>query len=400
MTKKLTNKITKQITLILIFILLLSSISFASNVGIEGEVRSYLLGDFETGKILEEYNIDKPLEVASITKLMTYLVVMDEVSSGHISLKDAVYIDEEVANTGGSSFNLREGEIFPVETLLESLLIVSANDSAVALAKHAAGNTADFVNMMNEKANELNLKCTNYLNPTGFPEEYGQNMMSTRDIFVLSRYILENYPEILDITSKSCMDIENREFLNENTNPLLGEINGVDGLKTGFTNKAGNCLVSTANIVGGIDEGDLRFISITMGANTMEKRKELSKILLEYGISNYKNERIFSKDEAIDTLYFPKGRKTEVEVYPTLDGYMIVKAGDDIYNDIVYNEEVKLPLRAGDEVGRVILYNDDEILDEYPLEVREDVKKANFIIMIGRYLKQFIIFIGSLFTKR
>lgn len=390
------NKLQRQIAFIIAFILLFSSISFANDVGIEGEVRSYLLGDFETGKVLEGYNIDKPLEVASITKLMTYLVVMDEVSSGNISLDDLVYIDEEVASIRGSSFNLKEGEIFSVETLIESLLIVSANDSAVALAKHASGDTNNFVKMMNNKAKDLNLNATYYINPTGFPEEQGQNMMSTKDIFVLSKYIIEKYPQVLEITKMPCMDITDREFLNENTNPLLGEIYGVDGLKTGFTNKAGNCLVATANIVGSEDEKDLRFISITMGAKTMEKRKELSKTLLEHGISNYKNKRILNKDIPIDILKLSKGKKTEVDVYPSEDVYMIVKAGEDIYKDIQIDEEVKLPLKAGDQVGRVILYNDDEIIDEYPLEVREDVKKANFIIMIGRYLKQILIFIWEL----
>lgn len=390
------NKLQKQITLILIFILLFSSVTFADSVGIEGEVSSYLLGDFETGKILEEYNIDKPLEVASITKLMTYLVVMEEIQSGNISLDDLVYIDEEVSNIRGSSFNLKEGEIFSVETLIESLLIVSANDSAVALAKHVAGDTNSFVKMMNDKAKELKLNATYYLNPTGFPEEQGQNMMSTMDIFVLSKYILEKYPQVLDITRKPCMDITDREFINENTNPLLGEIYGVDGLKTGFTNKAGHCLVSTANIAGREEENDLRFIGIVMGAETMDKRKELGKVLLEYGISNYKNKRMLNKDIPVDVFNISNGRKTEVEVYPSEDVYKIVKAGENIYRDIEIDEEIKLPLKAGDEVGKVTLYNDDEIIDEYPLEVREAVKKANFIIMIGRYLKQFLIFIWEL----
>lgn len=390
------KKIQKQLIIIVVFLILFNSISIADNVGIEGEVSAYLLGDFKTGRVLEGYNIDKPLEVASITKLMTYLIVMDEVSNGEISLEDSVYIDEEVSKIKGSSFNLKEGEIFSVETLLESLLIVSANDSAVALAKHVAGDTNSFVKLMNEKAKELNLKSTYYINPTGLPEEQGQNMMSTKDIFILSRHILEKHPQILGITSKTCMDITDREFTNENTNPLLGEVNGVDGLKTGFTNKAGHCLVSTANIVGEGDEGDLRFISITMGAKTMEKRKELSKTLLEYGISNYKNKRMFNKDIPIDTLKFPNGKKTEVDVYPSDDVYTIVKAGEDIYRDIDLDKEIELPLKSGDKVGRITLYNNEKIIDEYPLVVKEEVKKANFIIRIGRLLEQFFTFIWQL----
>ena len=282
----------------MIFILSTSSVTFAENIGIENDVSAYLLGDFESGQIVEEYNIDVPLAIASITKLMTYTVVMDEIEKGNISMRDRVVIDKETEEISGSTFDLKEGEKFSVKTLLESALIVSANDSCVALAKYTAGDVSNFVNKMNEKAKEIGLKNTNYLNPSGLPEKYGQNTMSVRDIFKLSRYILEEYPEVLKITKKPRMsmgiglNIKDREFINKNTNPLLKEIDGVDGLKTGFTNEAGYCLVSTISVKGSPECEDSRLIGIVMGTESEERRNEISKNLLDYGISNYENKEI------------------------------------------------------------------------------------------------------------
>lgn len=382
----------KKIIFLLIFILAFSAVSFGQSVGIEGEVSAYLLGDFENGTILEEYNIDKPLEVASITKLMTYLVVMDEMGKGDRSLDDLVYIDKDVSEVKGSSFNLKEGEIFPISTLIESLLIVSANDSAHALAKYVAGDVNTFVNMMNDKAKEIGLLNTVYLNPTGLPEGNRQNMMSTRDIFTLSRHILKKYPEILQITKKPCMDIYDREFINENTNPLLGEINGVDGLKTGFTNKAGYCLVSTMDIVANdYDEKDFRVIGIVMGTKSEEKRRDISKEFLEYGISNYTNKCIFSQDVPLDTVEISNAKKERVEVYPEKDIYSIVKVGDNIREELILNENISLPVEKGESIGKLVVYDNEDTIGEYNVVVKEKIKKANIFLRIWRYIKQLLL---------
>ena len=270
------NRYIKAFILTIIFVFVANSFVFGS-IGIEDEVRAYLLGDFETGRILEGYNIDEAIEIASISKLMSYLIVMEHIERGKIRLEDQVYIDKDVTRIKGSSLKLEEGELFTIKELLEASLVVSANDATYALAKYVAGSEEEFVKMMNHKAQSLGFKTAYFINSTGLPEGNRQNKMSTVDIFNLSRYIINRFPEILSLTSIPYIQLEHRDYKEENTNPLLKEIRGVDGLKTGFTNKAGYCLVATINNKGdGIEKEDLRLISIVMGTQSYEKRKELS----------------------------------------------------------------------------------------------------------------------------
>ena len=180
------KKLAKIFVLFILLTLILSSTTFAT-VGIEDEVSAYLLGDYETGEILEEFNIYKPVQIASITKLMSYLIIMDEIQEGSISLDDVIYIDEDTTKIKGSSLNLEEGESFTVKELLDAVIVVSANDATYSLAKHVAGTEEDFVRMMNEKAKKIGLKSAIYFNSTGLPKGNNQNMMNSKDIFTLSR---------------------------------------------------------------------------------------------------------------------------------------------------------------------------------------------------------------------
>ncbi|MCG4585053.1 D-alanyl-D-alanine carboxypeptidase, partial [Anaerosalibacter bizertensis] len=389
------NIFKRQLFLVLILVLFTNSIAFAGKIGIEDGVSAYLLGDFEDGRIVEEYNIDTPLAIASITKLMTYTIVMDEIRNGNISMDDIITIDKEVEEVNGSTFELKEGEKFSVETLLESTLIVSANDSCVALAKHISGDVPSFVNKMNQKAEEIGLEHTRYLNPNGLPEKNGQNTMTVRDIFKLSRYIIKEYPEILEITKKDKIDIEDgirdEEFVNENTNPLLKEMNGVDGLKTGFTGEAGYCLVFTTKVKGQAKSEDFRLIGIVMGTKSEESRKNISKYLLEYGISNYKKREVLSKNIPVDIIHIPNANRLEVEVFPKENIRLLEKNNDNILQKIVIDNDIQLPLKKGDTIGKTILYseNSEKVLKEVELILGKNVKEANFITKTFRNLKGF-----------
>ena len=399
------NIFKRQLFLVLILVLFTNSIAFAGKIGIEDGVSAYLLGDFEDGRIVEEYNIDTPLAIASITKLMTYTIVMDEIRNGNISMDDIITIDKEVEEVNGSTFELKEGEKFSVETLLESVLIVSANDSCVALAKHISGDVPSFVNKMNQKAEEIGLEHTRYLNPNGLPEKNGQNTMTVRDIFKLSRYIIKEYPEILEITKKDKIDIEDgirdEEFVNENTNPLLKEMNGVDGLKTGFTGEAGYCLVSTVKVKGQAKGEDFRLIGIVMGTKSEEGRKNMSKYLLEYGISNYKKREVLSKNIPVDIIHIPNANRLEVEVFPKENIRLLEKNNDNILQKIVIDNDIQLPLKKGDTIGKTILYseNSEKVLKEVELILGKNVKEANFITKTFRNLKGFFKYIGIKFFK-
>lgn len=389
------KNLAKIFILFILLTLILSSTTFAT-IGIEDEVSAYLLGDYETGEILEEFNIYKPVEIASITKLMSYLIIMDEIQEGSISLDDVVYTDEDTTKIKGSSLNLEEGESFTVKELLDAVLVVSANDATYSLAKHVAGTEEAFVRMMNKKAKKIGLKSAIYFNSTGLPEGNNQNMMNPKDIFTLSRYIIHKYPEILSTATIPYIEIPSRGYKKENTNPLLNDIKGVDGLKTGFTNKAGYCLVSTVAI-DGIDEKDedFRLISIVMGTKSEEKRKELGKRLIQYGIDNYSKKTLTDKNMPIDTIYLPKSKDKEVNIYPERNFSLIVKNEDIVDMDIIIDENLKLPLKEMDKVGKVVLLKNHKILDEIDLIVHKTVKREGLFRAIVRNIEEFLSFILS-----
>lgn len=383
----------KNIRVIIIFFVIILAInsSAIANVGIEDQVTSYLLGDFETGEILESYNIDKPIEIASISKLMSYLITMKNIEKGLISLEEKVYIDKDITRIKGSSLNMEEGESFTVEELLRATLVVSANDATYALAKKVAGTEEAFVNLMNEQARILGLKDTVYYNSTGLPEDGFQNMMSTKDIFTLSKYIIDNYPEVLTITSTPYIELFNREYKKENTNPLLNEMEGIDGLKTGFTNKAGHCLVSTIMIKGdSIRYDDFRLIAIVMGTKGEEKRKELGKQLIQYGLDNYSKRILANKNTPVDIIYMPKSEDKEIEVYPLKNFSIILKDGEYIDDDKLIDDDLKLPLKRLDKVGNLVLTKNGKILEEIDLIVHKDIEKENVIKVFIRQIKDFI----------
>lgn len=366
----------------LLFILLLNNTVFAT-VGIEDEVSAYLLGDYETGEILEEYNVDQPVEVASITKLMSYLIIMDEVENRSISMEDMVYIDKDTTRIKGSSLNLEEGEFFLLEELLESVIVVSANDATYALSKHVGGTEEIFVEMMNKKAEQIGLKNSVFVNSTGLPQGEKQNIMSPIDIFTLSRYIINKYPEVVKISTIPYIEIASRNYRKKNTNPLLNEIEGIDGLKTGFTNKAGYCLVSTIGVNGtDIECEDFRLVSIVMGTESEAKRKELGKKLVEYGLDNYSKKILLDEDSPVDTIHLAKSRNKDIEVYPMRSFSTIVNNEDSIDIDTIIDEDLKFPLRQLDKIGKVLISKNDEVLEEIDLVVHADVKKQGIFMVI------------------
>lgn len=372
--------------------------SFAiATIGIEGEVSAYLVGDYETGEILEEYNIYKPVEIASITKLMSYIIIMEEIEKGLISLEDNVYIDQDVVEIKGASLKLEKGDIFTVEELLKASIVISANDATYALAKFVAGTEEAFVNRMNEKAKELQLPSGVFFNSTGLPEGDFQNMMNPLDIFNLSRYIINNYPEILSLTTIPYIEIPIREYKRENTNPLLGEIKGVDGLKTGFTNKAGYCLVSTVEKDKSTLNGEeFRLISIIMGTRSEDKRKEIGEKLVQYALDNYSKKVLLDPNRPTDIIYLSNSKEKEVEIYPKESFSTIIKNNANIDMDVLIDEELQLPLKAGEKVGTVVVIKDEEILKEIDLIVHEEIKKEGIFSFIIRIIKEFFQGLGAM----
>ncbi len=378
------------IILMIIIIITTSTIAY-SNIGIEENLRSYILADFETAEILEEHNIDEIVEIASISKLMSYLVIMDEISKGNISLEDIVIIDKDTTKIKGSSFNLKVGEKFTVRELLEASIIVSGNDATYALAKYVAGTEENFVRMMNVKAKEIGLENAVFYNSTGLPivEKDIQNKMTTREIFKLTQYIIKNYPGVLETAKIKSIEIVSRDYFQRNTNPLINEIKEVDGLKTGFTNKAGYCYVSTFNKIGMETETkDLRLIAIVMGAKNLEIRDAMAQILVEYGLNNYSHRIFLDEKIPLKTLEFPKGEVMEVEVFAEKNFSKLVKSDEDIVLNINIDENIPLPIAKNTKIGKATVEKDGEIIFQSDILIKENVNKAKWYVLVRRFFEK------------
>jgi len=368
----------------IIMVILLLTPTFSYGADLHENTRAVLLGEFESGEILYEYSIDTPVEVASLTKVMAYLVAMDQVSSGKVSLDDIVSISQKAAKTPGSSFKLKEGEELSLKVLLESIMIVSANDSCVAIAEHISGSEEEFVKLMNRKAKEIGLEKTQYYNSSGYPLKNDvENTMSTRDLFKLTRYVIDKYPQVLGITKVNKIFLDSRDYSGENTNPLLNLIKDVDGFKTGFTDKAGRCLITTIEVKENEkNKKPFRLIGIVMGTKSDEDRKDISKKLIEYGLDNYYYRQILDKNTAKKSINIVNAKKSNIEVFPKEDLYMLVKKGQPIQQSVVINEKIIAPIKAGTVVGKVTVINTKGQEQTVDLIVRENIQKKNVIDMI------------------
>jgi D-alanyl-D-alanine carboxypeptidase (penicillin-binding protein 5/6) len=369
---------------------MMSNIVVFGEININQNINAALLGDLETGEILYEYNIDEQLAIASISKLMTYLVMKDAIAKGEISLEDDVVISGHTAATEGSKFGLLSGETVKLDLLVKGMLVVSGNDCATAIAEHVGKTEDNFVKMMNEKAAEVGLLSASFVNPHGLPindEETGQNHMSASDIYKLARHILTKYPEITEVTKLSQLVVPERNFSKAATNPILGEVEGADGLKTGYTDKAGICLVSTIPVEG--KEQDFRLIGIIMGAQTHEERLDKTKTILDYGKDNFSFYKLTDTTQTIDEVYISNSKDGKVSVYPASDYKKIIENDDIIKTKISYNNTVKAPLNQGDKIGTISIFVNDEEIGQVDAIVNQTIEKANILVRIVRFFNNF-----------
>ncbi|MBN2286472.1 MAG: D-alanyl-D-alanine carboxypeptidase [Tissierellales bacterium] len=384
----------KRFILSLLVILLLTCNTAYADIDVSENIKAALVGDAESGEIFYEYQSNEAVELASVTKLMTYLVTREEVEKGTVSLSDDVIVSNKAANTVGSSFGLIEGERINLELLMNSILIVSGNDAAVAIAEHVAGSEEAFLRMMENKATEIGITTAKFINPSGMPiddQETDQNYMSAADIFKLAAYLLNKYPDVVQVTNQLEVVIPERNFVREATNPLLGLMEGVDGLKTGYTDKAGLCLVSTIPYVDGSDsQKDRRVIAVLMGAQSHNDRINKSKELLEYGLYNYFIEKIIEKDQIVGELFISNAVDVNVKVKASEEFYQLVKNGTVLKTEIKYFENIKAPLLEGDSVGTLSVYLNAEKIKDIPVQVISNVEKAGLFKRLLRYISNLL----------
>ncbi len=368
---------------IIIFLLLL--ISPVSVYAIDTSASSSILIEASTKTILSEEEKDLELPMASMTKMMTLLLVMERLDAGKISLTDMVPISSASASMGGSQVYLEEGTSYKLETLIKSVAIASANDSAVALAEYIAGTTQEFVKLMNEKVKELGLKHTVFKNVHGLDED--GHYSSAYDMAIIASELLK-HEAILNYSSIYEDYVEHPNGTNTwivNTNKLINYYEGVDGLKTGFTNNSGYCITVTAK------RGNMRLISVVMGEDNNKIRNQDIITLLNYGFSNYKLETIVSNEDELGTINIKFGNKENVKLKLINEAVDLVSIlEENKYSYEVETDEVEAPVNVGDVVGKVKVYANGNLVTEYPLTIEENIKKANVFELYRRNLNKLL----------
>ncbi|MEK0314195.1 D-alanyl-D-alanine carboxypeptidase family protein [Cohnella sp. 56] len=343
--------------------------------------RSAILMDADSGTIVYEKNSHSALPPASITKIMTMLLIMEAIDDDRLKLTDQVSTSEYAASMGGSQIFLEPGEQMSVNDMLKGVAMASGNDASVALAEKLAGSEEEFVKMMNKRAEELGLKDTRFANCNGLPA--AGHVSSAHDIAVMSRELLK-HPEITKYTG-AYQDYlrkdKEKPFWLVNTNKLVRFYPGADGLKTGFTSEAKFCLSATAK------RDNLRMIVVVMGEpNTKTRNAEVSK-LLDYAFAQYSNVQIYKAGDAIGKLKIEKGETAEVPLTAKHSYSILVRKGEggkDISHELVLQDKVTAPVKAGQEVGKLIVYRGNEVLSEFPIEAPQHVDKASYWTLFKR----------------
>ena len=373
-----------RILIILSVIILLPIKSFAA-LGIEDRVESYIIGDFESGKVLIEYNADEPMNMASVSKLMTYLVVEDEIDAGNISHEDRVTVTPEMEAVGGSNFRLLEGEVLTVEDLLKGLMVVSGNDAAYALAVHTAGSEEAFVEKMNAKAAELGYDNAKFVNASGLQSDLGQNTMTTKEIFMLSRHIIEKHPQVLEYASINILNMPERNYSGQSTLPLLG-LPGVDGLKTGFTDEAGYCLVSTMDASQTVARENYRVITVVMGTANLDERRDLSRFLLDYSLDNFHMKTVVDPEMPYEEISVNSAKNPLVPIYPSQSYELLSEKGESFNYEMKLNDDIKAPVKKGEVLGQLVVSQKGEEVVTVDLISKYDIEEASFFTRLMRSL--------------
>lgn len=348
--------------------------------------KSAILMEESTGNILYESNPDERLPIASVTKVMTMLLIMEAVDSGKISLDDMVTVSENAMSYGGSTMFLETGEQLTVNDMLKGIAVASANDGCVAMAEHLAGSESAFVDMMNEKAKELGMENTHFMNTNGLDED--DHYSSARDVAIMSRELMK-HETIFNYTSIWMDTLRGGKFQLANTNKLIRFYDGANGLKTGSTSKALCCLSAAAK------RNDMQLIAVVLGAPTSAERFASAKSLLDYGFANYEvNTQITAGDE-VQKIAVEKGVDKEVDVVAGDSCSTLVKKGqeDNITKEIKIDETTTAPIEAGQKIGTMTISRDGEVIADIDLNASSAVEKKG----IGLIIKDFFttIFFGS-----
>lgn len=344
----------------------------------EVSAASAILMDFATGKVLFEYNADTALPPASVTKVMTLLLVFEAIADGKIAFSDMVSVSEHAASMGGTQIYLEPGEQMSVDELIKSVVVSSANDAATALAEYVCGSESLFVAKMNERASELGMANTHFENTNGLDDTAENHVTSARDIAIMSRELMK-HEKIFDYTMIWMDTVRGGTFGLSNTNRLLRTYSGCTGLKTGSTAKAKFCISATAQ------RGGLHLIAVIMGSPTRDERNALAAKLLDFGFANY---ALFSDDGGAKEITVRGGVKNTLSLKCKSFSALVGK-GDISKIEAVCElpENVSAPIKEGDKIGTVTYKNGSTVLGKADIVAAESVEKIGFFTLFPRILR-------------
>lgn len=376
----------KVVAFILILVLLIPGVTFAEDDPTPNAGSSILM-EVSTKTILYEKNKDSQVAVASLTKMMAQILILEAIESGNLTWDEQVKASSNAAGYGGTQIYLQPGEMMSVRDLMKGITMASANDATVVLAERIAGSEEAFVKMMNEKAQKLGLKNTNFMNPTGLDED--NHYSSAYDMALIAIELLK-HDEILEFSSVYedylRKDTPNKFWL-VNTNKLVRFYDGADGLKTGFTDNAGYTMAVTAK------RNDMRLIAIVLGEAVSKVRNQETTSLLDYGFNLYKVQVIKKQGDVIKTVDLNKATKSKVDVVLDSDITVLSKKSDTekSYTEKITIDEVKLPLKKKQVIGNIEIYDGTNKIGSYPLVVNEAVKKKNIFKLFLDNLKDIVV---------
>lgn len=379
----------KKIYLLLLFFLIPLNVS-ADELNLAENAKSAIMIEATTGEILYKKNEKERLAPASMTKIMSLILIMENIESGKLKWNDIVVTSNYASSMGGSQVFLKPNEIMSVEDLVKAICVASANDATVAMAEKIAGTEKSFVKLMNDKAKELGAVNTNFVNSTGLPAK--DHYSTAYDMSIMAKELIR-HEKILSFT-KIYEDYLRKNTSNSfwlvNTNKLVRFYDYIDGLKTGFTDDAGYCLTATGK------KGNMRLITVVMKEDNTDNRTKDTIAMMDYGFNMYSVKNIISKDNKIGNIYINLGKEEYADI-SSLEDINIVNSNQDNEAKFTYEIEtdnVTAPLSKGSVVGKITVYKDGKYFNSSDLIITKNIKKANIVKVFFRNIKD--VLVGSM----
>lgn len=376
----------KKILILLLLFISIPLVKAEETEDLAPNAKSAIMIEASTGEILFQKNKDEKLAPASMTKMMSMLLIMEEIENGNLKWNEMITTSEKASSMGGSQIFLKVGEKMTVEDLLKGVAIASGNDAVVALAERVSGSEEQFVKRMNTRAQDLGLKNTNFINATGLTAD--NHYSSAYDMSLIAKELVK-HEKILEFTS-TYEDYLRKDtkspFWLVNTNRLVRFKEGVDGLKTGFTDEAGYCLTAT------MKKDNMRLITVVMKEENTSKRSADTTKMLDYGFNIYMVQTILDEKTTIEKKKVELGKIITTEIVPKENITILNKKSDDQKN-ITYKTNINkiiAPVKKGDKVGTIDVIEDNNIISTIDATVKEDILKANILTIYLRNLKEII----------